>query len=582
MRRRESLVFAALFLLSVFASFFNVPAALAFSGAGAGTPINPFKITTCAQLQEIGSDLAASYKIMNNIDCSASMFTPIGNTGPGFTGTLDGGFNTISGINAIELSGHHVGMFRLVNGATVSNLTITDSAVQGESYVGVLTGGTAGFCSIEHVTITNSNAMGLALIGGLAGSLFRCSASDSGTSNTTVNGTNSSGATSEIGGFAGEVNMADVSRSYVLGGGVTANIDDPTQAQYTGGFAGTDGNGANIEDSFTTANVTGHNYVGGMSGRVNDSAYVHAYASGSVTATGSNVGGFAGGLDDGVITDSFSVGSVSGFTAGGFVGVTNAGLPGDIISSYWDVSRSGQADCVGDLQITVDCTGVNVSNAAPNYFFNNHTNAPLNHWDFSTIWRTNATSYPTLQSVPGRPDNVRVTRGDTTLKVMWDPPADTGGSAVTSYDLQWGTDGTTFNNDVSGLSAATLTYTITNLSPSTTYYIQVRANNAKGNGVWLGFITSTVAAAVSSSGSSLGSAATASSTTNAAVTEETPATTAASTPAETSPTTTHNNTQNQNTTDQPQSNNPDLAWLLIIPGGIALVWIAAVIIGKLR
>ncbi|HEU4966491.1 MAG TPA: choice-of-anchor U domain-containing protein [Candidatus Saccharimonadales bacterium] len=45
------------------------------------------------------------------------------------------------------------------------------------------------------------------------------------------------------------------------------------------------------------------------------------------------------------------------------------------------------------------CTAVNASDASPAYFFNNTANHPLDAWDFSAIWRTNATSYPTLRNL---------------------------------------------------------------------------------------------------------------------------------------------------------------------------------------
>lgn len=583
MGRVRYLSFIVLLLGGLTLSFVNARTVHAFSGTGTGTPLNPYQITTCTQLQEITNDQAANYKIMNFIDCGGSMFTPIGDTGPGFTGTLDGGGNIVDGITAIELTGDHVGMFRLINGGTVSNLTINNSSVQGQAYVGVLAGGTAGFGSIDHVIITNSNAMGEGFIGGMFGSLFRASVSDSYTSNTTVNGTNASGITSQIGGLAGEINMADVSRTYVLGGGVTGNINDPTQAQYTGGFAGDDGNGANIEDSFTTANVSGHHYVGGMSGRVNDSAYVSSYASGNVTGGGSNVGGFAGALYGGVITNSFAAGAVSGFTSGGLVGLTDAGSPGQILGSYWDVTRSGKTDCVGDLQISIDCTGINVSNAAPNYFFNNYTNAPLNSWNFSTQWRTNSATYPTFQTVPEQPDNVRITPSATALQVLWDPPTDNGGSVITSYDVQWGLYAGSLDNTASGLSASTLTYTLHNLSPSTTYSIQIRANNAKGNGLWLGLYTSTLAASSTSSSGSSGNTSPRSSFTTTSAAVDSPSLAAAPQTPPLPP------SQPSDTTDsvdnvEPTNTNRGLGlkWLFILSGAVALTWLATVGISKIR
>lgn len=41
-----------------------------FTGAGTGTNIDPYVITTCTQLQEMKNHLAAAYSLGNNIDCA--------------------------------------------------------------------------------------------------------------------------------------------------------------------------------------------------------------------------------------------------------------------------------------------------------------------------------------------------------------------------------------------------------------------------------------------------------------------------------------------------------------------------------
>ena len=46
--------------------------ASAYSGSGTGTAGDPYLITNCTQLQEMNNDLAASYKLANDIDCSAT------------------------------------------------------------------------------------------------------------------------------------------------------------------------------------------------------------------------------------------------------------------------------------------------------------------------------------------------------------------------------------------------------------------------------------------------------------------------------------------------------------------------------
>ncbi|MCA9344890.1 6-bladed beta-propeller, partial [Candidatus Saccharibacteria bacterium] len=43
-----------------------------------------------------------------------------------------------------------------------------------------------------------------------------------------------------------------------------------------------------------------------------------------------------------------------------------------------------------------NCTPKNPTGSEPNYFINNRSNAPLDEWDFDTIWKTETTSYPTF------------------------------------------------------------------------------------------------------------------------------------------------------------------------------------------
>ena len=81
------------------------------------------------------------------------------------------------------------------------------------------------------------------------------------------------------------------------------------------------------------------------------------------------------------------------------------------------------------------------------------------------------------------------TATDRTLTINWDPPADNGGSRITSYDLRYiRSDSpltTYFAWDyVNIVSGADLTYTIERLTDSTQYDLQVRARNAVGEGDW--------------------------------------------------------------------------------------------------
>ena len=88
-------------------------------------------------------------------------------------------------------------------------------------------------------------------------------------------------------------------------------------------------------------------------------------------------------------------------------------------------------------------------------------------------------------TVPGAPAITNVAPGDGVLTVSWSAPTETGGAAITSYDVEhklgtldtW-TDVTRTDNDVS------TTQVITDLSNGRTYNVRVRAVNSVGSGEW--------------------------------------------------------------------------------------------------
>ena len=176
------------------------------------------------------------------------------------------------------------------------------------------------------------------------------------------------------GGFAGSVANTDISDSYELGFVGMTDID----SNYSiGGFIGYLDSGSSVERSYATGNVSGSDDVGGFIGQL--------------------------GAGSGIVSDSFSTGAVStnesGTWLGGFIGqISNTFSNTDTISNdFYDLTNSGQTNCLG-RQMGV-CTGVDTSGGNADYFKNNNTNAPLNNWNFDTIWQTNISDYPSFVSV---------------------------------------------------------------------------------------------------------------------------------------------------------------------------------------
>ena len=70
-----------------------------------------------------------------------------------------------------------------------------------------------------------------------------------------------------------------------------------------------------------------------------------------------------------------------------------------------------------------------------------------------------------------------VTVGETTANLSWIAPTDTGGEAITSYEVS-SDDGSTWTDT----GSTDLTYQITGLAANTEYDFKVRAVNSEGSG----------------------------------------------------------------------------------------------------
>lgn len=160
-----------------------------------------------------------------------------------------------------------------------------------------------------------------------------------------------------------------------------------------------------VSDSYVDADITGPYWVGGITGQAaSNISFIRSYVTGTVTGNAVDSysgGGLIGDISNNSnvsITDSFSTSEVSDFVTG--MGALVGNLNGNTITftnSFYDQTSSGQTYCTGDGDVVAGCTAVNADGLTPLYFKNNHTNAPFENWDFSTIWRTNANGYPTLR-----------------------------------------------------------------------------------------------------------------------------------------------------------------------------------------
>ena len=93
-------------------------------------------------------------------------------------------------------------------------------------------------------------------------------------------------------------------------------------------------------------------------------------------------------------------------------------------------------------------------------------------------------------SIPGAPEIDTVTSGGGTLTVNWNAPADTGETAITSYDLRYIREDAADKSDdnwtvETGVGTpVNRSYTITGLEGGVKYEFQLRAHNGSGHGPW--------------------------------------------------------------------------------------------------
>ncbi len=332
-----------------------------FAG-GNGTSASPYQVTDVYGLQGIGSPggtlLSDSFVLDNSINAAGTAnwtsstgtgFTPIGTLSFAFTGTFNGGGNTISGLTIDLPNASNVGLFSATGAsALVENVNLTADAITGDTVVGALVGQNAG-------TVTASSATGT-VVAGTSASLGYEAGGLVGVNAGTVESSSSSGLVTAagnnsfaLGGLVGENNgtvETSQSSSAVSGTGTT-NTE-------LGGLVGE--NDGTVTSSYATGSVTasssGSGDLGGLAG-YNTGTVTLSYATGTVAAgsNSSNAGGLAG-YSNGTIEQSYATGAVTGTSSGdAFFGGLVGSNGGTIASSYatGTVTGSSTGNEVGGL-----------------------------------------------------------------------------------------------------------------------------------------------------------------------------------------------------------------------------------------
>ena len=321
---------AAMFLCCMATSFAQ------FTGPGAGTESDPYKISNPIQLNQLRYYLNQSgvyFKLTNNIDLTEFLeeenpdqgWQPVGNSSSAcFKGILDGDGHKITGLWIKRGSINYVGFFGYTDGATIKNVAIEASTIEGNESVGGVSG-SSHVTTISGCSFTGT-VKGSRLIGGFLGGAGDNVTLREDTAKVTVTGTGDC-----IGGFIGRNDAGSnlTVSGCVLNDGIIRGVNKVGGC--CGENIGTHRNSNYISNTYIHASIYGADYVGGICGLSENSRHTvnlsHCGFVGEIIAS-SHVGGLVGKLrktDDynkDVIQNCFAIGSISaiGNYSGGLIG----------------------------------------------------------------------------------------------------------------------------------------------------------------------------------------------------------------------------------------------------------------------
>lgn len=264
----------------------------------------------------------ADFIMQADVDMSVlDSFAPIGTNEVSFKGTFDGNGKTISSL-AIEGTAK-VGLFAVLDGATVKNLTIKDAQISSDGgYAGVLAGQVTGKSVISGITVdgavvTSSDLYASALIGAVDSS-DAVVISDVTISNSTV-----TSESSYVGAVAGRINAkatvsgVSVDTFKAEGANYVAGVVGLSQDDIT--FSGVNVNNAQLSGVSEVSGITSGNATSITDSSVKGSvvstvAISSAYTAGGVAAV------FAGNIENVTVENT----KISAGMAAGIVGKTLA------------------------------------------------------------------------------------------------------------------------------------------------------------------------------------------------------------------------------------------------------------------
>ena len=252
-----------------------------------------------------------------------------------FKGIYDGTTFAIRNLNISNVTTDNIGLFSVIDGAKISNVTLANAIVTGKDNVGALAGSAANSKITQCYVDSDGEVYGANQVGGLVGSGIGLIVIDSSSDAFVSSGGNDAGGL--VGSLEGSISKSSSNGSITslgnnagglvgtLLGSVSESFFNGTvnSASDSGGLVGvlTDGS---ISQSYAKGKADSAGNVGGLVGTVTKGTISESYSENEVTSTGSNAGGLVGVLKEGTISDAYAVGNVAADkNAGGLVGLVD-------------------------------------------------------------------------------------------------------------------------------------------------------------------------------------------------------------------------------------------------------------------
>ena len=275
-----------------------------FCAGGVGTKDNPYCIASAGDLAMIAHNPSAHYKVVNDFDAADfGAWKAI----PTFTGSLDGGNNTISNL---ILNGNDIysAIFASSEAATIKNIILESPTVdieEGAESVAFLVA-EALSDTISNIRVKNAVITGgesTAAFGGIAAyATFNTEISECFVENISINAPN----TENVGGIAGNTLTGSTVKACAVTGNIIAGSN-------VGGIVGSTSTDCKVVDCHADVNIEGYNTIGGIVGAAERGGIHTCYVEGSLIATKADrsgnykTGGVAGSLSSDWSTTEESV-----------------------------------------------------------------------------------------------------------------------------------------------------------------------------------------------------------------------------------------------------------------------------------